>query len=442
MTLVTDLLLFSIIWGVLVVGLARSFAVNKRSLAGGCGLGLIIGAPAGFFLLRSFAGEGPFVFIKFVLSLVYIALFVTAAVTWYRPPGSWAPRRCGNSGVAWITATLAAMAYAVLVVCRIPFGAEHAMPIAAAFILALAELWLLIYLVEPLLPPVVAMPRGGLHLLVVSLLLLLAAFSPRLDLFGPLSMKVMKLIHDFVHQFFESLLIPDHPFFRTDIWNYIGLLFSNSVGFWGGLVIWFIPAAWLALAIFRQEIPSVAHLRQPATRRKLTAAYLRERRWRLFFPLLAAMMMAGAIYKSNNPSVEYWDPKPVAVKADGAGEITIPVKEGDIDLKDGKLHKYIFQQGSTKVRFFVLYHSGKMTVVLDACSICQPEGYGQGDDTVICYYCKTLIPLETVGKPGGCNPVPVPYSADAGGVRVSGKDLVNTWKEQVQSAEKIPGGRK
>ena len=91
------------------------------------------------------------------------------------------------------------------------------------------------------------------------------------------------------------------------------------------------------------------------------------------------------------------------------------------------------------VRFFVVERSGELTVVLDACAICQPEGYGQSEGTVICYYCKTLIPLETVGKPGGCNPIPVPFTTDAGGVHLSVETLVNTWVSQVQAEKKIPG---
>lgn len=443
MHLVTEAWIVLIAWAALVMGLVRAFTSQKRIVAAGCGLGLIIGALGGFLLNRLLAGESAVVAVKSSLAVFFLSLFATAAVAWYRKPMFSGPSLPGKRAVAGLTAFLAAAAYAVLAVGRIPAGAEQFLLLITIFVLlAGLELWIFIFRLEPLLPPAIVMTRGGLHLLAVAALVLIASLSPRLDLFAPLSMKVMKLIHDFVHQFFESMLIPDHPFFRQDVWNYIGLLFSNSVGFWGGLIIWFMPPLSMATAVFHQPIPSVAHVRQPAARRKLTAAYLRERRWRLFFPLIAALMMAGAVYNSCYPSVEYWDPKPLQVKADGSNQITIPLKDGETDLNDGKIHKYFLQQGGTKIRFFVLHRSGELTVVLDACSICQPEGYGQGEGTVICYYCKTLIPLETVGKPGGCNPIPVPFTVDSAGVRLSAVRLVSTWNEQVQSEKKLPGGRK
>ena len=90
----------------------------------------------------------------------------------------------------------------------------------------------------------------------------------------------------------------------------------------------------------------------------------------------------------------------------------------------------------------LLTSAGKLTVDLDACAICKPDGYGQAEGTVICYYCKTLIPLDTVGKPGGCNPVPISFSEKGGAVHIDGISLINTWNSTVQStASKKEGGK-
>lgn len=90
------------------------------------------------------------------------------------------------------------------------------------------------------------------------------------------------------------------------------------------------------------------------------------------------------------------------------------------------------------MRFFVLMTpGGKLTVDLDACAICKPDGYGQTEGMVICYYCKTLIPLDTVGKPGGCNPVPVPFTESKDGVHIDAVSLVNNWTRTVQSTTRI-----
>jgi uncharacterized membrane protein len=150
-------------------------------------------------------------------------------------------------------------------------------------------------------------------------------------------------------------------------------------------------------------------------------------------PLFSVVVFAAGAYQSRFPSVEYWDPKPLPVTASQTGEIFIP-KKGEIDLEDGKLHKYLFKQGGREARFFVLMTpAGQLTVDLDACSICKPDGYGQAEGTVICYYCVTLIPLETVGKPGGCNPVPVPFTEKPDGVVIDGTTLLNSWGATVKA---------
>lgn len=290
------------------------------------------------------------------------------------------------------------------------------------------------------LPKVLAVTGNTLPVLAAALLLAMASAEIRLDLFAPLTMKVMKFLHDFVHQFFESMLIPDHLFFRRDAWDYIGLLFSNEVGFWGGLAIWFAPALLCVAATSRERLPSVAHVRQGAKRRTLLAGHLRARRGRLAVSWLAVVVLAVAVYQSRFPTVEYWNPEPVAVTAGPDGMIFIPFKKGEVDLNDGRLHKFLLTEGGTKVRFFVVRKpGGGYAVTLDACSICKPVGYGQAGDRVVCLYCRTLIPIETVGSTGGCNPVPVGFSAGGDGVRVSALQLATVWNETVQAVHRVPG---
>ena len=300
----------------------------------------------------------------------------------------------------------------------------------------------LIPVAEKLLPDTFVVSPSGLVAAVSALLLFGSSSLPRLDLFAPLTMKVMKFAHDFVHQFFESMLIPDHIFFTTTIWNFIGLLFGNGVGFWGALFIWFAPMVLVIVALSLEQLPPVAHIRQGAQRRKLMAAAIMARRLRLIVPLCAAVICGGAVYESSFPNVEYWDPKPLTVSANPAGEIIIP-RKGEIDLEDGKLHKFLYKQGGKEARFFILKPpGGGMTVDLDACAICKPDGYGQAEGTVICYYCKTLIPLETVGKPGGCNPVPMTFTLKEDGVHIDGLSLINTWSSTVQSTARVKEGGK
>ncbi|HEY5974646.1 MAG TPA: DUF2318 domain-containing protein, partial [Geobacteraceae bacterium] len=279
----------------------------------------------------------------------------------------------------------------------------------------------------------------SLFLLKCTLVFFGASLSPRLDIFAPLSMKIMKFIHDFLHQFMESMLLPDHLFITSRLWNLIGLLFSKEVGFWGGLVLWFVPVLLASLAIVRLPLPTVAHVRQGALRRSMRAAALHRRRRLLIIPAIASLVLAWSVYHSLFPHTQFWDPAPVAVEASAAGEIDLPLKQGEIDLRDGRLHKFSYARGNSVVRFIVLNREDSLVVVLDACAICPPEGYGQGDGTVICHYCKTLIPLETVGLPGGCNPVPVTFTTDGASVRIPSLQLTNLWDSTVQTTQANAG---
>lgn len=403
--------------------------------------GFLGGAGCALALASTSAGDAPFAAARTVIALLFMALCASAVLLLYRNrgvsfalPAGRLPVEAIHGGVAALVAggamglaAMLALPYRELPAALVPLAAGGLIPFAA---LAL----------EPRLLKRFAVTGHSLNLLLTALLLFMGSLSPRLDLFAPLSMKLMKFIHDFVHQFFESMLIPDHLFFTSRAWDWIGFLFGNDVGFWGGLVIWFAPALLITLGMAREPLPSVAAIRQGARRRQLLAGYLRERRRRLAVPILATAIFALAVYRSLNPAVDYWDPKPIPVTAGTGGKIMVPLKGEGYDLDDGKLHKFLHVQGGKEYRFFVIRKpDGKLAVTLDACAICQPEGYGQGDGTVICYYCKTLIPLETVGEPGGCNPVPVRFVEAADGVRIAAGDIVSVWESTVQGEKAVPG---
>ncbi|MBJ6802752.1 DUF2318 domain-containing protein [Geomonas propionica] len=422
-------------WAVLVPVMSRSLTGMATAVTAAAGF--VVGVAGENLLLAYVGGELPFRPLRGVCGVIFLLLWGASVWALYRR-GSKGSDAEAVSSPGPLAAGLAASATGVLAgaltLCRLaPLdgGAVRLVPYlslaCAGAVLALAATFPARYLPERL------APRGiPLLALVVSALMVMACSVQRLDIFSPLSMEVMKFIHDFVHQFFESMLIPDHPFFRSDVWGYIGLLFSDKVGLWGGLALWYLPVLFIALALRLERLPSVAHIRQGAARRKLLASFIHERRLRLVAPLFALVLLTGAAYQSRFPATEYWDPKPVEVTATPAGQIVIP-KKGEMDLEDGKLHKFSYSQGGRQARFFVmLTPAGQLVTTLDACAICQPEGYGQAGNAVICYYCKTLIPLETVGKPGGCNPVPVPCSVKGDAVVIDAMTLLNTWESTVQ----------
>jgi len=437
-------------WAGIVLVLLRGFSERRTIVTTASICGFVGGAAGAFIMLRILPGSTLFGIVKTALGVGFILLWGVSIAAIYRSTGRGVMVFRGEGFVRspvciGLIAVLSGAVAGAVSACRLP-GSESSVLTIVLFVLASGALaYVLAYValaIEKLLPAAFTVSLSGMTAAVVALLLFSSSSILRLDLFSPLSMKVMKGVHDFVHQFMESVLIPDHLFVRSDIWKYIGLLFGKEVGFWGGMVIWFTPAILIVLAIRLERLPPVAHIRQGAHRRKLLAAAIGAQRHRLVIPVLSMVIFSAAAYQSSFPSVEYWDPKPVPVSANQAGEIFIP-KKGEINLEDGKLHKYLFKQGDREARFFVLMTpAGKLTVVLDACAICKPDGYGQAEGTVICYYCVTLIPLETVGKPGGCNPVPVPFTEKADGVAIDGMTLINSWSTTVQATARVVEGGK
>jgi uncharacterized membrane protein len=95
------------------------------------------------------------------------------------------------------------------------------------------------------------------------------------------------------------------------------------------------------------------------------------------------------------------------------GEFRIPIKL----LEDDDLHRfaYIDEESKKKVRFFAINRfKGKTSpvVVFDACMICGDMGYVKNGDELICIACNVRIFLPSIGKAGGCNPIPLVYEND------------------------------
>ena len=441
MSLAYKLIPLLVAWAGIMLVLARGFS-GRRSVAAVAGsVGFACGVAGAFALLLFFKGDTPFAFVKMLLGVVFLLLWTVSVSAVYHRNGydaSAALRERWSTGGLYAAMIASLTGVTAGVVCACCFaGSQNPWLMFSCIAAGAVVIAVAVAALERFLPDAVVVSPVGMATAVSALLFFCSSSSPRLDLFAPLTMKMMKFAHDFVHQFFESMLIPDHMFFTSATWDFVGLLFGNGVGFWGALLIWFTPVILVIVAVTLEPLPLVGSLRQGAQRRTRVAAALRMRRLRLAAPMIALVISGSAVYESRFPKVEYWDPKPLAVTATPSGEIIIPDK-GDIELNDGKLHKYLFKQGGKEVRFFIVATpDGKLTAVLDACSICKPDGYGQTEGMVICYYCKTLIPLETVGKPGGCNPVPLPFSVKNDGVHIDSLTLVNLWNDTVQSTTRV-----
>ena len=92
-------------------------------------------------------------------------------------------------------------------------------------------------------------------------------------------------------------------------------------------------------------------------------------------------------------------------------------------LLDNELHRYAYiTDDGHKVRFFMLNRfPDKLApvAVYDSCAICGDMGYIKKGEDLICISCNVRIFLPSVGKPGGCNPLPFDYTYDGKNIRIA-----------------------
>lgn len=116
---------------------------------------------------------------------------------------------------------------------------------------------------------------------------------------------------------------------------------------------------------------------------------------------------------------------------------------------DNKLHRYAYiMDDGHKVRFLLLNRfPDKLAPVatFDACSICGDMGYVKKGDELICISCNVRIFLPSVGKAGGCNPIPFNYKFDGKEIIISLKDIesgASFFSEVVEKMVTDPVSRK
>ncbi|MDR1829111.1 MAG: Fe-S-containing protein [Methylobacteriaceae bacterium] len=131
--------------------------------------------------------------------------------------------------------------------------------------------------------------------------------------------------------------------------------------------------------------------------------------------LLTALFLPAATLVPTGVSL-YWDivaSRPpslsTAVRVESGTDRAVHL--GLAPLMDGNLHRFVwFTDTGRPVRFFVVNRFSKTDapgVVFDACLLCGDKGYIQENDQIVCVGCKVRLYKPSIGKHGGCNPVPV-----------------------------------
>jgi len=188
----------------------------------------------------------------------------------------------------------------------------------------------------------------------------------------------------------------------------VGPIVRNDVFFF--ITILALAALMVLFEVKRRE--PMASPASAAARRKAAWSARRERLWMasvyassfVFILLVTAEFIYAKSVSALSPATEVNFVH---------GQVSIPLK----DIYDGDLHRYQAKENGTEVRFW-LYEKpdGKIASVLDACEICGAVGFYKKQNSVICKNCAAPINPQSVGMPGGCNPIPLQAEVTADAV--------------------------
>ncbi len=245
---------------------------------------------------------------------------------------------------------------------------------------------------------------------------------------------LMKFAHDVIHQTFIVLMVPDHPLLKATVWNFIGIFFGPNIAAFAALFLLLLfPLAFVYHSLVK-PLPERDAL-TGSKRRKRRYLLLSDRRRKALPVIFFIGLILFAWFSESGESISrLYDPVPKPVVAD-RGTVLIPLHDPTMDLMDGILHKFSLSNEGETIRILVIRKANSaLSVCLDACEICQPKGYGQREDHVVCIYCGTPIPVDTLGQPGGCNPIPLSFAVDERFIRIEINELSKKW-EQVKTGK-------
>jgi high-affinity iron transporter len=195
----------------------------------------------------------------------------------------------------------------------------------------------------------------------------------------------------------------------------IGPIVSNDLFFF--ITILALAGLMVLFEVKRRE-PGTSFT-SAAERRKAAWSARRERLWMASVYatsfVFIALVTAGFIYAKSVSALS-----PATEVTFVNGQVSIPLKE----IYDGDLHRFSAQKNGTTIRFW-LYQKpdGKIATVLDACEICGAVGFNKGPHGVVCKNCAAPINPQSVGMPGGCNPVPLKAEVTSDAVIIQEADI-------------------
>jgi high-affinity iron transporter len=228
---------------------------------------------------------------------------------------------------------------------------------------------------------------------------------------GILFLVAAQLLITGLHELSENGILPSS---KAEM-ALIGPIVANK---WFFFVTIVALAAIMVLFEARRRQPESLHA-SAAEKRKAQWSARRERLWMtavlassfIFIVLVTAEFIYAKSVSALSPATE------VSISN---GSLSIPLAQ----VSDGDLHRYAARAGGTQIRF-LLYQKpdSKVVAVFDACEICGSVGFFKGQNGLVCKNCASPINSQSVGTPGGCNPVPLASSISGDSIVIHEADL-------------------
>jgi len=162
-----------------------------------------------------------------------------------------------------------------------------------------------------------------------------------------------------------------------------------------------VAVGWMLLGAGR-TVPAEAATASGPGARLARAASARDSAWRRGLGMLGlvvvGLLAAAFITRSQIPG-----PEPATELEPVGGNVEFDAAT----LADNKMHFYEARLPGGAVRFFAITVNGQLHTCLDACEICGPKGYFLQGGNAVCRNCTSPIALSSLGRGGGCNPIPI-----------------------------------
>jgi high-affinity iron transporter len=220
-----------------------------------------------------------------------------------------------------------------------------------------------------------------------------------------------QLVISGLHELSENGVLPS----SKEEMAIIGPIVRNDLFFFVTIVA--LAALMVLFEMKRREPALVAD--SPAARRKAAWSARRERLWMVsvyassfvFIMLVTAEFIYAKSVSALSPATEV---------TFVSGQVAIPLRQ----LYDGDLHRFVAKENGAEIRFW-LYQKpdGKIASVLDACEICGAMGFYKRQNGVVCKNCASPVNPQSIGMPGGCNPIPLQAQVTADSVIIREADI-------------------